>query len=128
MRDLIILTDKPINKESCIQLIKKEFKSKKTISETEDFLYMKGNGAGFEIDFTPNDKLSDPLSDMDDDTIEKCPNKNAYLTNLSYTTNYVAAKVIMLLMPLYGRMWIDDEELNIFSTAEEFVDRMNTNK
>ena len=121
MKDLIILTDKPITSESCSNLIKNIFKKLLVRNDNQEILYMKKEGIGFELWFTPKDVLDDPDCLMED-TIDKCPNKKAFLTNLSYTSKNVARKIIEVLEPLYGNMWIQsDEEDNWFGTASDFI-------
>ncbi len=122
MKDLIILTDKPITHDSCTNEIKNTFKSLILRADTDDYLYLKKSNHGFEIWFSPEDVLDDPKSMMEE-TIERCPNKKAYLTNISYTSINIAAKIVSLLKPHYGNMWIQsDEEDDWFGTADEFID------
>ena len=60
---------------------------------------------------------------MMDDTVDKCPNKEAYLTNLNYTSTDIAKRIIKLLIENYGNMWIQsDEDDDWFGTAQEFID------
>lgn len=121
MKDLIILTDKPIASESCSELLKSNFKRLIIRGDDTESLFMKKSDVGFEIWFTPEDVLDDPACMMDE-TVGRCPNKKAYLTNLSYTSKNVAKKVVSLLKPLYGNMWIQSDELDDwFGTAEEFL-------
>ena len=125
MRDLIILTDKPITYESIIDVIRKKFKKNNFYRDDEDLIYIKKKSSGFELELTPNDILDDP-NNMMDDTIERCPNKKAYLTNLNYSTLYIAKKVISLIINNYGSMWIQsDEDDDFFGTAQEFLDNYN---
>lgn len=125
MRDLIILTDKPITYESIIDVIRKKFKKYNFYRDDEDLIYIKKKSSGFELELTPNDILDDP-NNMMDDTIERCPNKKAYLTNLNYSTLYIAKKVISLIINNYGSMWIQsDEDDDFFGTAQEFLDNYN---
>ena len=120
MKDLIIITDLSIDSSTCSPLLKEAFSNKTIHCDCQDYLLIKKDGKGFQIDYTPNDILSDPECMMGD-TVEKCPNKNAFLTNLGYSTMPIAIKVIKTLLPHYGRMWIEDEENDTFSTAEEFI-------
>lgn len=123
MKDLIILTDKPIDKVSCYEILITNFCSLNIFNTGNDSLLMKKQKRGFEIWFTPDDVLDNPECMMDD-TIDKCPNKKAFLTNLSYTSETIAKKVIELLKPLYGNMWIQsDEEDDWFGTADEFINK-----
>lgn len=122
MLDLIILTDSPITYESCASLIKSNFKSLLLCADDEESILMKKSGKGFEIWFTPNDQLDNPDMFMED-TYEKCPNKKAFLTNVSYTSKHYAKKLIELIRQAYGNMWIQsDEEDNWFGTAKEFIE------
>lgn len=121
MKDLIILTDKPITYNSCSEMIKNDFKNLILRTDLEDYIYFKKSGAGFEIWFSPNDVLDNP-ENMMGDTIERCPNKKAFLTNVSYTSRTIASKIVSLLKPLYGNMWIQsDEEDDWFGTADDFI-------
>ena len=125
MKDLIILTDKPIDKDSCYEILITNFCSLNIFHTDNDSLLMKKQKRGFEIWFTPDDVLDDPECMMDD-TIERCPNKKAFLTNLSYTSETIAKKVIELLKPLYGNMWIQsDEEDDWFGTADDFINKQS---
>ena len=125
MKDLIILTDKPITYESIINIIKQEFKNYDFITDTDELLYVKKKSSGFELEFTPNDILSDP-ENMMDDTIERCSNKNAYLTNLNYTSVSIAKRIISLILNNYGNLWIQsDEDDDWFGTGEEFLNNYN---
>ena len=122
MKDLIIITDKPITPESCHNLIKSSFKTLLLGSDDNETLYMKKSHRGFELWYSPEDVLDDPNCMMED-TVDRCPNKKAYLTNLSYTSKSIAKKIVELLKPLYGRMWIQsDEEDDWFGTADEFIE------
>lgn len=122
MRDLIILTSKPLDYSLVAQVIKDGFSNLKIRNDTERLLYVKYKNVGFELEFFPNDRLSDPDSMMGD-TVAKCPNKDAYLTGFSYTSVYVAKKMISLLKPLFEEMWIQSDEAdNWFGTAEEFIE------
>ena len=122
MRDLIIISDKPITHDSIADLVKEEFKNYPVWSDTQDLLYIKKKCSGFEIEFSPNDILSDPECMMDE-TVDRCPNKNAYLTNLSYTTPNIAKRIIRLIINEFGNMWIQsDEDDDWFGTAQEFLD------
>ena len=95
------------------------------LNDSKDLIYMKKKSSGFELEFSPNDILSNPDCMMDD-TIDKCPNKNAYLTNLSYTTIDLAKRIIKLIEPLFGNMWIQsDEDDDWFGTAKEFLESYN---
>ena len=121
MKDLIIITDKPITYESCAFLIKKSFDSLLLCNDDKESIYMKKSNKGFELWFSPDDQLNNPEFFMGD-SVKKCPNKNAYLTDLCVTSNSVALKIITLLKPLFGNMWIQvDEEDDWFGTAEEFI-------
>jgi len=121
MKDLIIISDQPITYESCAIMIKDSFKNLILRSDNDEILYMKKSGSGFEIWFSPEDVLNDPNCCMDD-TVDRCPNKTAFLTNLSYTSKYIAKKMITVLKPFYGRMWIQsDEPDDWFGTADEFI-------
>jgi len=123
MRDLIIISDKPITYESISNIVKEEFKTYPLLTDTKDLIYMKKKGSGFELEFSPNDILSDPECMMDD-TVDRCPNKNAYLTNLSYTSVDIAKRIIRLIEPLFGNMWIQsDEDDDWFGTARDFIDK-----
>lgn len=123
MKDLIILTDKPIDKDSCYEILTANFRSLNIFNTGSDSLLMKKQKRGFEIWFTPNDVLDDPDCMMDD-TIKRCPNKKAFLTNLGYTSETIAKKVIELLKPQYGNMWIQsDEEDDWFGSADEFINK-----
>ena len=122
MKDLIIITDKPITYASVIDIIKLEFKQYPFWSDDEDLIYLKKKNSGFELEFTPNDILSDPECMMDD-TVDKCPNKDAYLTNLHYTSIDIAKRLIRLIITKFGSMWIQsDEDDDWFGTAQEFID------
>lgn len=122
MRDLIIISDKPITYESIADIIKNEFKTYPLLNDSKDLIYMKKKCSGFELEFSPNDILCDPECMMDD-TVDRCPNKNAYLTNLNYTTPDIAKRIIRLIEPLFGNMWIQsDEDDDWFGTAKEFID------
>ena len=121
MKDLIILTDKPIT-NTCGDALTIRFKDLKLQTFIEDYIYFKNGNEGFEMWFSPNDVLDDPDSMMDD-TVGKCPNKKAHLTNLSYTSKEIAKEVIKFIEPFYGNMWIQSDEIdNWFGTAQEFID------
>ena len=122
MRDLIMLTDRPIACNDIATIIKNEFKSYQLLNDSFDLIYMKKKDSGFELELSPDDVLSDPECMMDD-TVDKCPNKNAFLTNLSYSKLAVAKRIINLIKDLFGNMWIDvDEAEGWFGTAQEFID------
>ncbi len=122
MRDLIIISDRPITHDSIADLIKAEFRNYPLLADTQEYIYMKKKCSGFEIEFSPNDILSDPECMMDE-TVDRCPNKNAYLTNLNYTSPEIAKRIICIIEPLFGNMWIQsDEDDDWFGTAKEFVD------
>ncbi len=122
MKDLIILTDKPITYDSISAIIKAEFKNYQLLNDDTHLIYVKKRGSGFELELTPNDKLNDPNCMMDD-TVDKCPNKEAFLTNLNYTSTDIAKRVIKLIIGYYGNMWIQsDEDDDWFGTAQEFID------
>jgi hypothetical protein len=122
MKDLIILTDKPITYDSISAIIKTEFKNYQLLNDDTHLIYVKKRGSGFELELTPNDKLNDPNCMMDD-TVDKCPNKEAFLTNLNYTSTDIAKRVIKLIIGYYGNMWIQsDEDDDWFGTAQEFID------
>lgn len=125
MRDLIILTDEPITYESINQIIKKEFKSYPLLNDDTHLIYMKKKYSGFELELSPNDILSDPECMMDD-TVDRCPNKEAFLTNLHYTSIPIAKRIIKLIINNYGNMWIQSDEADDwFGTAQEFLDNYN---
>ncbi len=125
MRDLIILTDEPITYESINQIIKKEFKSYPLLNDDTHLIYIKKKYSGFELELSPNDILSDPECMMDD-TVDRCPNKEAFLTNLSYTSIPIAKRIIKLIINNYGNMWIQSDEADDwFGTAQEFLDNYN---
>ena len=122
MKDLIIISDKPITHDSIADLIKTEFKSYPLLNDDQDYMYMKKKCSGFEIEFSPNDILSDPECMMDE-TVDRCPNKNAYLTNVHYTTPEIAKRIIRLIINNFGNMWVQsDEDDDWFGTAQEFLD------
>jgi len=121
MLELIILTDVPIERNSCSTLLKEKFNNLILLNDDDETLYMKKSKRGFELWFSPNDILDDPICMMDD-TIEKCPNKKAYLTNLKYTSKNIAKEIIGILLPHYGNMWIQSDEIDDwFGTAEDFI-------
>ena len=123
MLDLIIISDKPIFSKEASNLLKREFSYFIVRGDDPDTLYMKKDGEGFELWFSPNDVLDDPEHFMEE-TIDRCPNKKAYLTNLSYTSEEIAKKIISILKPLYGNMWIQSDEYDDwFGTADEFIDK-----
>ena len=125
MKDLIIITDKPITYDTIAPLIKKEFKNYPFWNDDSNLIYVKKKMSGFELEFTPNDILSDPECSMDE-TVDRCPNKNAYLTNLNYTSVPIAKRIISLIINNYGNMWIQsDEDDDWFGTAQEFLDNYN---
>ena len=125
MRDLIILTDEPITYESINKIIKKEFKSYPLLNDDTHLIYMKKKYSGFELELSPNDILSNPECMMDD-TVDRCPNKEAFLTNLSYTSIPIAKRIIKLIINNYGNMWIQSDEADDwFGTAQEFLDNYN---
>ena len=85
-------------------------------------LIMKDKDDGFELEFSPDDVLDNPKCMMDD-TIDRCPNKKAYLTNLSYTNCESTKRIISAIKNLFGNMWIQsDEDDDWFGTAQEFLD------
>ena len=121
MRDLIILSEKPITYESIIGIIRTNFKKYNFLRDDKDLIYIKKKRSGFELELTPNDILDDP-NNMMDDTINRCPNKKAHLTNLNYSTLDIAKKLISLIIDNYGSMWIQsDEDDDFFGTAVEFL-------
>lgn len=121
MKDLIILTDNPIRNEICSTILINKFKNKLVLNNDSESLYIKKSSSGFELWFSPNDQLDNPKCMMGD-TIEKCPNKKAYLTNLSYTSKAIASSIISTLKPLFGNMWVQsDEDDDWFGTADEFI-------
>lgn len=125
MRDLIIITDKPITYDSINQVIKNEFKSYPLLNDNKELIYMKKSCSGFELELSPNDKLNDPECMMDD-TVDRCPNKEAFLTNLNYTSVSIAKRIIKLIINDYGNMWIQSDEADDwFGTAQEFLDNYN---
>ena len=125
MRDLIILTDEPITYESINQIIKKEFKSYPLLNDSHNLIYIKKRCSEFKLELSPNDILSDPECMMDD-TVDRCPNKEAFLTNLSYTSIPIAKRIIKLIINNYGNMWIQSDEADDwFGTAQEFLDNYN---
>ena len=125
MRDLIILTDEPITYESINQIIKKEFRSYPLLNDSQKLIYIKKKCSGFELELSPNDILSDPECMMDD-TVDRCPNKEAFLTNLHYTSIPIAKRIIKLIINNYGNMWIQSDEADDwFGTAQEFLDNYN---
>ena len=125
MRYLIILTDSPITYESINQIIKKEFKTYLLLNDDSNLIYMKKSCSGFELELSPDDKLNNPECLMDD-TIDRCPNKEAYLTNLNYTSISIAKRIIKLIITNYGNMWIQSDEADDwFGTAQKFLDNYN---
>jgi hypothetical protein len=83
------------------------------------------NCSGFELELSPNDKLNDPECMMDE-TIDRCPNKEAFLTNLNYTSISISKRIIKLILNNYGNMWIQSYEADDwFGTAQEFLDNYN---
>ena len=128
MKDLIIITDKPITYDSCAAIIKNNFNSLLLLNDDNETIYMKKSGKGFELWFSPKDQLNNPDFFMGN-TVQKCPNKEAYLTDLCYTSKTIASKIIQLLKPLYGNMWIQsDEEDSWYGTADEFINDYCKNK
>jgi len=128
MQDLIILTDEPITLETCEKVLKEKMSDFKTLNSNSECLYMKNNDKGFELWFTPNDSIDDPEFEMGE-TLEKCPNKKAFLTNLSYSSRAIGKRVITLIQNLYGNMWIQsDEEDNWFGSANDFINIYCSNK
>ena len=122
MKDLIIITDKSITYDSCAQIIKNNFKNLILRDDRDLVILMKKKDRGFEFWITPNDVLDDPQFFMGD-TVDKCPNKKANINLLCYTHKSIAKKIVELLKPLYGRMWIQsDEEDDWFGTADEFIE------
>ena len=116
MKDLIILTDKPITYDSISSIIKTEFKNYQLLNDDTHLIYVKKRGSGFELELTPNDKLNDPNCMMDD-TVDKCPNKEAYLTNLNYTSTDIAKRIIKLLNKNIYIPMDDTESLNVSVAA-----------
>ena len=122
MKDLIIISDKPITYESISDLIKNEFKAYQLLNDTPDLIYMKKGRLGFELELSPNDILDDPESDMED-VIDKCPNKKGYLTNLSYTNCKVSKRILNIIKDMFGNMWIQSDEYDDwFGTVGEYID------
>ena len=125
MKDLIILTDKPITYNSINSIIKNEFKTYPLLNDDEHLIYMKKSCSGFELELSPNDKLNDPECMMDD-TVDRCPNKEAFLTNLNYTSVSIAKRIIKLIINNYGNMWIQSDEADDwFGTAQDFLENYN---
>ena len=122
MKDLIIISDKPITYESISDLVKKEFKSYPLLNDSPDLIYMKKGNRGFELEFSPSDVLDDPECGMEA-TIDRCPNKKAYLTNLNYTNCEVAKRILNLIKDMFGEMYIQSDEYDDwFGTAQEYID------
>ena len=123
MKDLIIITDQPITYDSCALIVKDSFKKLLLLGdEPNECIYMKKKKRGFELWFTPEDVIDNPEFFMEE-VMEKCPNKKAYLTDFCYTHKSVAKKMIELLKPLYGHMWIQsDESDKWYGTADEFIE------
>ena len=124
--DLIIITEKPITYESVFNAAEKGLSDLIIMADCSELFSMWKDDEGFELEFSPNDRLNDPDSLMDHDVIVKCPKKDAYLTNLGYTSVEMAKKIIELLKPLFGEMWIQsDESDDWFGTADEFIQNYN---
>ena len=122
MKDLIIISDKPITYESISDLVKKEFKTYPLLNDTTDLIYMKRGRSGFELEFSPIDVLDDPECGMED-TIDRCPNKKAYLTNIHYSNCEVAKRILNLIKDMFGEMYIQSDEYdNWFGTVQEYID------
>ncbi len=122
MKDLIIITDKPITYESISDIVKNEFKSYPIWNDDQDLIYMKRGRKGFELEFSPNDVLDDPECEMDE-TVDRVPNKKAYLTNLHYTNCEIAKRILKLIKDMFGNMWIQSSEYDDwFGTAQEYID------
>ena len=122
MQDLIILTDKPIRYESCVQNILDHFQFWEYGGGDETSIGLYKNDKGLELWFSPEDVLDDPLCFMGD-TVDKCPNKKAYLTNLSYRGLESAKKIVECLKPFYGRMWIQNDDVDDwFGTVDEYLE------
>ena len=122
MKDLIIISDKPITYESISDLIKSEFKGYPILNDDVDLIYIKKRNRGFELEFSPNDVLDNPECYMED-IIDRFPNKKAYLTNLHYTNCEIAKRIINIIKDMFGNMWIQSDEYDDwFGTAQEYID------
>lgn len=94
------------------------------LNYSQDLTHIK-RCSGFELELSPNDILRDPECMMDD-TVDRCPNKEAFLTNLHYTSIPIAKRIIKLIINNYGNMWIQSDEADDwFGTAQEFLDNYN---
>ena len=121
MRDLVIITDIPIRFDDVSEKIKKAFKKCTYYNFDSTSIYLQNRRARVYIEFLGQAKLTDPINMMDE-TIDRVPNKDAFLTNLYYSTAEIAKKVIGLIKDDFGNMWIQSDEYDDwFGTADEFI-------
>jgi len=122
MQDYIIITDNPIEFEQIKDIFKENFPNFIICNFCNESLFMQKKGNKFEIEFS-KDRLSDPESMMEE-TIDKCPNKNAYLTNIYVSSIDIAIRVFETLSKIIPLYWIQsDEEDNWFGTNIEFINK-----
>lgn len=121
MRDLILITQKPLTNESIFNALKMAFPSLNVLDSSIDHLLMKSKKQGFEFYFTPNDILSDPANMMGDETISKVPSEFQYLTNVSYTSAYIVKKLVLSLQNELGEFWIDDDDFEWLGSSKDFL-------
>jgi len=121
MRDLILITKTPITSDSVLPILKEAFSSLNVLDSSLDHLLMKSKNTGFEIDFTPQDVLSDPKNMMGDETINKVPSAFQYLTNVGYTSAFIVKKLVMTLQNEIGEFWIDDDDFEWLGSSKDFL-------
>ncbi|MCQ2773034.1 MAG: hypothetical protein MJ238_07185 [Bacilli bacterium] len=119
MRDLVIYSDQALSKESVAALLKNELKSLTVLDDSESHLYIKKKGEGIEIDYTPDDKVSDPDS-FCEDIIDLLPNKNAFISSISCTGVKIAKRVVRVLLGHFSNVYIEDD-YGWFGKGEDFL-------
>lgn len=121
MRDLILITQRPLTDELVHGILAKTFTAFDVLDSSPDHLLMKSKKNGIEIYFTPDDTLSDPQNMMGEETINSVPCHFQYLTNVSYTGASIAKTLVKSLQEEIGEFWIDDDDFEWLGSSNDFL-------
>ena len=116
MRDIIIFSNRKIEKDDCYSTLINEIP------------YIKSNGNDLMIDAKnrlylnfSSDRINSPMDESSDEFQKHIPIDNAYLTFIETYRSIDAKRVVSVLLSIYEELYVYIDELDWYGSSQEFI-------
>ena len=119
MKNIILLTDKPIEKDSCREIFLNVFPNKEIINDDKESLLLGRPYSNINVIYS-YDRVLDENSSFSEDDAKHIPLNNPYCTIVEFHKIAIAKQAVSALVTKYPELYIYYDEEDWYGTPVEF--------